>query len=344
MQKGIWAAAICLSLCACGGGDSSNVTNVEGTAFELISHRDDDYFTLTDIAPSEQTPNNVATLYYTNSISVRFDDDGYLRTPQNYYVLSVPANADGSVPSQALASAKAVRVDFGGESIVEATSRVTAQFSLPVDSSAIDVPFVDVDFCELETDSFSVTDKVYVYDSLGESHSLNLFFAKTADDTTSWEVKALIDCMELTPLEGQVLDFNEAGELDIGDADGDGIVTSGDGTIEYAGVSFETGADELLLTIDYSETISRFVVFELLNFEQNGVALRQYDSMEIKSNGLIQLNHNGAHRYVSRLLMADFEYSEHLAEVSEGIWMRTEDSGNFSHSVGGEIQPVTYSE
>ncbi|MBW8191755.1 hypothetical protein K0504_11980 [Neiella marina] len=344
MQKGILAAAVCLALSACGGSNSSNVESVEGTAFELFSNSVDSYFTLADIAPSEQTSSNVATLYYTTSITVSFDTDGYLRTPQNYYVLSVPANADGSVDSEALASAQAVQVDFDGDSTAQATSIIEAEFSLPADSSAIGVPFVETDDCGFESDSYTATDRIYAYDSLGESHNVDLFFAKVSDDTFTWEVRALIDCVELTPVEAQVLDFNESGELDIDDADYDGSVTSGGGLLEYEGVLFDNGSDELFLSLDLSESIALFGVFELIELEQDGVQFNQYDSMDIESNGLIRLHAYGAERYVSQLLMAGFQYPEDLTEVSEGVWMRTGDSGQFHHVAGGDIQPVTYSE
>lgn len=344
MQKGILAAAVCLALCACGGSNSSNVESVEGTAFELFSNSADSFFTLSDIAPSEQTSSNVATLYYATSVTVSFDTDGYLRTPQNYYVLSVPANADGSVDSHSLSSAQAVRVDFDGDSTVQATSIIEAEFSLPADSSAIDVPFVETESCGFDSESYTATDRVYAYDSLGESHNVDLFFAKVGEDTFTWEVRALVDCVELTPVDTQVLDFNESGELDIDDADNDGSVTSGGGLLEYAGILFDNGSDELFLSIDFSESIALFGVFELIEVEQDGVKFNEYDSMDIESDGLIRLHAYGAERYVSQLLMAGFQYAEDLTEVSEGIWMRTGTSGQYYHVGGGDIQPVTYSE
>ncbi|MBD1389051.1 flagellar hook-basal body complex protein [Neiella sp. HB171785] len=345
MQKGILAAAICLSLCACGGSNSSNATSAEGTAFELVSHGADDYFTLTDIAPSEQTPTNVATIYYAQSISVSFDDDGYLRTPQNYYVLSAPTNADGSVISENLTTAKAVQVDFDGDSSAKATSLLSVGVNLPPDAVPEEHLFGKPSSCGFDPDGYNASFSTHVYDSLGEGHQVALYFAKEIEETSTWQMRAVMDCMEMTPVEAQVLDFNESGDLDIDDADRDGMVTTGAAAFEYQGISFDNGADEMLLTIDVSAIIARFGVFEVSKISQDGSPFNQYETMEIHSDGLIQLRRDGGTwPFIGQLLMAGFQYPEHLSEVSEGVWMRTESSGQFHHYGGGNIQPVTYSE
>lgn len=297
--------------------------------FELKTASETDFFAVARGIDSLE-------VYYSNSNAFHFDKEGYLVNNLGHPILRYPVNPDGSSASVSLSTAEPVKVDYEAGS-PQATDNVKISTNLPTNGSE----FLVSEFDNQNPLTFNNSTSISVFDSLGESHILSLFFIHTSVENNTWAFQLALDGEAVQIAGEQVLDFTPEGLLDINDADLDGFITSGSGLIENQLIALTNGADDLNITLDLTVDVTSFDSnFELSGLDATGFYTDHLKELKIDSDGLITLSYvHRADELIGRVVMAKFSSPYNLESVGNSLWAETENSGE---GVVGEAESANF--
>jgi flagellar hook protein FlgE len=284
------------------------------------------------------TPENTfdeSELFYARSQDLNFDDNGALVNSRGLIPVTFLTNPDGSAVSTAFPVSERLLLNVqSGLPQPTRNAIVSVDLSPQFVASNNDVVDEDFDQCSPDLNLFNASTSVTVFDSFGQDRVMTLFFIKTDQESNAWAVRVTVDCQLLEPVFGDSnLDFNTAGELDIGDADNDGFLTSDNGAIEYRFFAFDDGSIFEDVTINFASgeggstrsTADNFTVF---NLEQDGFFTDSFESLIIDSRGIVTVTLADVDEQIlGKLALARFDNPESLIDVGDGLFQATETSG-----------------
>ncbi len=213
----------------------------------------------------------------------------------------------------------------------QATSTITNKVNLDADADVIDGTANPFD--PTQDSSFSKMVPLTVYDSLGNSHEVQQYYAKRdvtvgPPDVNNWDVYVLVDGVVVdgagapatapyTPLHS--LEFDTAGRLDPATASY---------TLNFqVPASGGAAAADLAIDVSYANS-TQFGGSYSQDFVQNGYATGEYASMSIGSDGSLIANYtNGAKQTMGTIALADFANLQGLQPVGGNAWAETANSG-----------------
>jgi flagellar hook protein FlgE len=199
----------------------------------------------------------------------------------------------------------------------------------------------------------NTTTTVQVFDSLGVSHDVTLFFSKTADN--AWELNIGVDAGETGGTPGDLailgtvaITFNPDGSL------ADPVPT------DVAGIQF-TGADAQDIAFNFGtpntvptpgeglDGLTQFGGASSVAVDGNGYGAGQLQAIAVSGDGVITgVFDNGESRALYRLGLADFAAPDGLIELGSGLYrdsvasgaatVATPGSGGMGSVVGAAIE------
>ena len=132
--------------------------------------------------------NAAGTIQYSRNGQFQVDKNGFIINAQNAQLTGYPVDANGKV----LAGAPvALQID-PGDMNPQATTKVDTQVNL---NSNSEMP-TTVPFSMTDPTSYNKQIPVAVYDSLGNAHTMSMFYVKTG--TNTWDVYTASDDLEVT--------------------------------------------------------------------------------------------------------------------------------------------------
>ncbi|RPJ02066.1 MAG: flagellar hook-basal body complex protein, partial [Deltaproteobacteria bacterium] len=173
--------------------------------------------------------------------------------------------------------------------------------------------------------NFSTT--LSIYDSLGQSHAVQVFFRKTA--ANAWDWHALIDGGEITggtkgvyqEVGGNSLDFDASGVLQP-------PLSVDFNTVQ---IQFANGStiDSGTIDIDYTGTTQYGSPSAIQQLNQNGYAAGTVSGVAIDEEGNLVANYtNGTLKKIARLGLVDFSNLNGLARKGSTLFQATTTSGD----------------
>jgi flagellar hook protein FlgE len=171
---------------------------------------------------------------------------------------------------------------------------------------------------------------VFVYDSLGDMHSITINFERTASNTWSWTTE-ISGSNTIAIWQGDPPAEAAAGSLTFND-DGS-IATGGEAELHLSGAGgagnpLENGAGEMVVSIDLSGLVQFARSFTPVPSHRNGHGAGALDSVSFDGNGtLIGTFTNGATQTLAQLVLADFFNPSGLAKVGENLYNVSMNSG-----------------
>jgi flagellar hook protein FlgE len=253
------------------------------------------------------------TSLYTRNGNFSFDDDGYLVTADGYRVQGSSYNADGILASGNLSD---ILVDLVSQIEAEPTENVTLQTNL--DSNSDILTGFDITAPE-DTSNYATT--TTVYDSLGTSHLLTCYFAKTADQQWDWHLT--VDADDLGGTAGVVqeigtgaLEFDENGNLLTG------------GAAAVAALTWDNGsaAQNLTYNFDTTQFNSDSTVFSQ---DQDGYPSGEVTDVDIAADGTVSAVYsNGETMAIAMISLATFINADGLDAVGNSLYSATSESGS----------------
>jgi len=250
---------------------------------------------------------------YTRNGNFSFDDDGYLVTADGYRVQGSLYTADGVLASGNLGD---IQVDLVSQIEAKQTASVSLQTNL--DSNSDVLAGFDLTSPE-DTSNYATT--TTVYDSLGTSHLLTCYFAKTGDQTWDWHLT--VDGGDLSGGTTGALQQLGTGSLTF-DANGN-LATGGTATI--ASITWDNGssAQPLTYTFDTTQFDSDSTVFSQ---DQDGYASGEVTDVDIAADGTVSAVYsNGETMAVAKISLASFINPNGLDAVGSSLFSATTTSG-----------------
>lgn len=180
--------------------------------------------------------------------------------------------------------------------------------------------------------SYTNTSSGTVIDSLGNPHTLAIFFQKSSSTPNEWQAYATIDGkvdaaglpvgVTLDSAGSKPMTFNEKG-----------IMTAPTGSINVSvdlnAINPTLGAESPFdFTLDLTKTTQFGSDFGINSITQNGYTSGRLSSFQASVDGIIQgIYTNGQTRTLGQVVLASFVNPHGLNPVGDGRWLETPESG-----------------
>jgi len=267
------------------------------------------------------TDDNGAALY-SRAGNFSVNRDGYVVNGEGLFLNARGANANGDITG----SIGPIRLE-NSYSAPNPTSTVEA--SLNFDSRA---PETDSAWSITggipDPAGYNSATSVSVYDSLGNAHTLTLYYSKTATDN-AWTVRAMIDGAQIDDGAGNTefaVAFNPDGTFDAINSDAITLDwTPGGGAVANQAVS-----------VDLSQSTQYGTEFAVNAMNQNGYTTGQVLDVDIDEQGIMFARYsNGLSRAIGQVMLVSFANQQGLQPVGDTAWAETYASGEPVVSVPG---------
>lgn len=194
-------------------------------------------------------------------------------------------------------------------------SRATTQGSLQVNLNSSYSKSNVTTFSPTDTDSYNDKTSMTVFDSLGNSHKVDLYFVKTGDN--AWDVHP-IDSTTGTQSPVTSLTFSSSGLLS-----GAEIVN-----VDIGALNGSAAGQTMALSIRGSIQQNTGDRSTFGNPQQDGYAMGEMTSYQINDDGTITGNYsNGKSQLLGQILLANFSNVEGLKSEGNNVWSATASSG-----------------
>ncbi|WP_334021400.1 flagellar hook protein FlgE [Alteromonas sp. S015] len=190
-------------------------------------------------------------------------------------------------------------------------------FALNVDSSS---PEITIAFDPTDGGSYNYSQSTQVYDSLGNSHTLTQYYVHSG--TNTWDVHYYFNGGALGATE--TLNFNPDGSLNTAVP---GVVPPINITIPAATV--DTGANDINLSIDMTDTTQFGSGFSLYRNDADGYTAGEFAGISIEKDGSVLATFtNGETLLQGQIVLATFANLNGLENANNTSWYATAESGD----------------
>jgi flagellar hook protein FlgE len=253
--------------------------------------------------------NNVA---FTRNGQFTVDRDGYIVSSTGMRLTGYGVTATGG-----LAGGTPAALQFPTSEMTPLpTASVSAEFNL----DSRNAPPTGGAFDPQDSTTYSYSNALTVFDSLGNPHELGLFFVKTATDNT-WDVYATMDGTAVgTPPASISLAFDPDGAL--------ATAPAGNGTVSFTGVAVPTGADDLDIDVDLGGSTQFGNTSAVKRLSQDGYTSGSLTSFDIGADGVITGKYsNDQDRLLGQVVLSSFANPNGLESTGNNQWRETGASG-----------------
>ncbi len=243
-------------------------------------------------------------LTYQRNGQFQLDRLGFIVNPTGAKLTGYTASASGVLSTGAPTPLSINTADL----VPQVTSSANAVLNLD-SSSAVPVGAFNMS----DPTTFNNSTALSVYDSLGNVHTVQTFYIKTAPG--AWNVKASMDGNPA--FAAGALTFNASGAL-----------TSGS-PITIPPQAVTTGASPLGFTIDFTGTTQFGAGFSVNTLNQNGYTSGRLAGFNIGADGRIQGRYTNGHSAVlGQVVLASFANPNGLQQLGNNLWSETATSGS----------------
>ncbi|MCP3662834.1 MAG: flagellar hook protein FlgE [Gammaproteobacteria bacterium] len=204
-----------------------------------------------------------------------------------------------------------------------ATANVAAGFNLSASES---VPAVAFD--PTVADSYNHSTSTTIYDSLGTSHTMSIYYRKTG--ANAWDAYTYVDGtaaannVTVGGAAAAQLTFDSAGALitGAGDVDASGLVAMD--AYDPGG-----GAANITMTYDYNDTTQFGTAFSVNNLSQDGFTAGRLSGVDIDTSGVVFARFtNGQSNALGKVALARFNNPQGLRQLGDTSWAETFAAGD----------------
>lgn len=245
---------------------------------------------------------------YTRNGQFSLDNASYLVSPSGARLQGYPVDVNGNIVTAAPTDLRLSTADIDPN----ATTKAEMVATLDSRKTAITTAFNLND-----STTYHNASGMTVYDSLGQSHSIQLYFRKTA--ANAWEVYGSENGAQIgaTPL--GTLNFTTSGAID--------TTTT---TLPFA-VSLPTtngSVTPLNFTLDFTGTTQFAANYGVTRLDQDGYAVGRLASFSVDQDGKISgVYTNGQTRVQGQIVLASFANNQGLIPTGNNEWIESSASG-----------------
>lgn len=283
-----------------------------------------------------EAPNGETT--YTRNGEFHLNNEGYVVNDSGYFLTGYKATPDGKTIQEGVTD----RILVTNENIEpNATSQVNMGINLnanekqPENTKWVDKPAVKTSW-NPDPKTYNKTTSLSIYDSLGNPHTLSLYFVRTAG-AGKWNVYANLDSTSTEYVSAQTadkplltLEFDENGKLkDPTKANVALKIKQEDlKTINEINGLPDTGAGAINIAFDLSNSSQYAGDFAVTDLTQDGYTTGYTVGISVSDDGIVQQNYsNGETKNIGQVILASFTNEQGLLSIGDNQWRETRDSG-----------------
>jgi flagellar hook protein FlgE len=257
---------------------------------------------------------NGGTVSYSRNGQMHLDSNGYIVNSDNLKLTGYGVDSAGAIVTAQPAPIRLATSDISPR----ATAGVEATLNLDSRSTPIALPFNASNPATYTSSTSSA-----IYDSLGNSHALTMYFTKTAV-AGQWSVQANVDGGPLadvnlgagagTPV---LLNFNSSGAMTTAQP--------------FAGVSlaFTNGASTpQTMDVDFTGSTQFGSDFGVTALAQDGYTSGRLVGFDVDESGIVAGRYtNGQSTQLGQVVLANFSNMQGLRSKGDNLWEETTASG-----------------
>ena len=286
---------------------------------------------------------------YTRAGAFSLDNQGFITNSSNQKLTGLLADSAGNI------TAASGDIQINAANIApKATTAAAIALNL---SSKSDVKAPTVDWsggASPAADTFNSRNSSIIYDSLGNSHILNMYFIKADADAApgtpnagaqnQWYVAFQIDNQDVPPITTPPpattninnlysIQFNsDGGFTSIADTTGAPLANN----LIPMSLNLSNGSDPLNFNVDLSESTQYASVFNELTRKVDGYTTGVLNNLSVDTSGIISgIYSNGQNLKMGQIQIANFAAEEQLQCIGNTCWSETIGSGEALVSAGG---------
>jgi len=275
------------------------------------------FFRLTDTAGS---------VYYSRNGQFSLDSNRNLVNTQGLQVTGYPAS--GTPPTiQQGANPVAITIP---NSLMSAKNTTTAAMQVNLNSTDA-LPSIKT-FDATNADSYNKKGTVTVYDSLGNSHDMNIYYVKTADNT--WDVYTQdASVTGSKAIRAAQMTFGNNGTLtEVRNYETDGTTLATDANTDPAisiDIASLNGSAAGTFSLSFLNSMQQNTGSNnIVASSQNGYAPGDLVSYQINEDGTVVGNYsNEQSQLLGQIVLANFANNEGLQSQGDNVWSATQSSG-----------------
>lgn len=278
------------------------------------------------------TVDGVSSDFFTRAGEFVIDKDGKLSNTSGLKVQGYQANGDGTFAAS-LSDVTAPTAALPARATTALT--ITAN----IDSSAT-VPTLAWDPLDAaNTANFSTT--MSVYDSLGNAHTADVYFRKTADN--AWDYHVLVPGADLNPpvvgateVGSGALTFTTNGALNTATVGTAVSATFGGGATAAQAITLDFGTSIAAGGTGLDGTTQFAGPSNVSAQKQDGYASGDFSGVSVDGQGVVTgLYTNGEKIAMSQLAIAKFRSNDGLGRAGQNLWISTRESGTAAMGTAG---------
>ncbi len=210
--------------------------------------------------------------------------------------------------------------------LMSAKTTTTAAMQMNLNSTDDKIDQTLKPFVATDPDTYNKKGTVTVYDSLGNSHDVNVYYVKT--DENKWDVYTL-DSSDSTAkaVKAAQMEFNNSGTLE--------SVTSYDPANAGTGMSVNVNLNSLngsaagTFNLSFLNSMQQNTGSnDIVATTQNGFAPGNLVSYQINEDGTVVGNYsNQQSQLLGQIVLANFANNEGLQSEGDNVWSATQSSG-----------------
>ena len=241
---------------------------------------------------------------YQRNGQFQLDRTGFIVNPNGAKLTGYTANSSGVLSTGAATPLSINTADL----VPQVTTQSNAVLNLDSTST---VPAV-APFNMNDPTTFNNSSALTVYDSLGNSHTLQTFYVKTGPG--AWNVQASLDGG--AAFAAGALTFNASGVLTAGSP------------ITIPPQAVTTGAAPLGFTMDFAGTTQFGAAFSVNTLNQDGYTSGRLAGFDIAADGIILGRYtNGQSSVLGQVVLANFANPNGLQQLGNNLWAESSASG-----------------
>lgn len=249
--------------------------------------------------------NNGGTIGYTRNGQFLVDKSGYIVNASGARLTGYAANASGVIVPSSPTDLVISSADLTPSASTNGT------IGLNLDSRATTPAAA---FLYTDPTTYNSSTAMTVFDSLGNSHVMTMYFRKTASN--AWQVYTGLDNAAPTPAAGTALTFTSAGAVNTG------------GTIATSFVLANGATTPLAVSLDLTSATQYGSTFGVNSMTQNGYTSGRLSGLTVGSDGVVQGRYsNGQTRNLGQVVLANFSNPNGLQSQGGNQWAETSTSG-----------------
>ncbi|MBJ9623338.1 flagellar hook protein FlgE [Burkholderia multivorans] len=273
---------------------------------------------------------NNGTITYTRDGTFQRDKNGYIVNSQGLNLMGYAADKNGVINTAQTVPLQAPTTNIAPT----ATTKITGQFNL---NSQDTVP-TKTPFDANDTTTYNYSTSIQVYDSLGGSQAVNIYFVKSAAGT--WEAYAGVQGGTTNDL--GTIQFDSSGAISGTTTGSPATPTAALGQFQFTVPNTDGSATPQTLTLDLTGTTQYGGKDGVNNLAQDGYASGTLTTFTIGTDGKLTGNYsNGQTAVLGQIALANFNNPNGLVNIGGNQYAETAASGVPQISVPGSTNHGT---